>query len=561
MATYTTMKGTKYQLADTPFTKGGEGSIFDVTNVNGYVAKIFHSGKATTALERKLDVLLHSFDSEMRKVFVAPIDLLYLNGKFVGYIMQKVNNCKTFSNFYSENQRRDLPWSLFVEVAKMFAYAVSLIHKTNNVVIGDFNPENFLIDPVNKRLFAVDTDSYHVIGANGFLFRCEVSYPDNTAPELNGVAFDVEKSTFTKETDLFALAVIVFQLLMNGAHPFNADISKFGSKSSSRFQLDRNIQNGYLPWFPDNIPLQARERLGLPDAAPDIDAIPRRVQELFRRAFVDGHKKPNSRPSAAEWYDALNSAGALKHCSEVSEHEYYAFAFSCPWCLVDKKIKETNERIRRGESRLKPVTPPPVPQGWGKYMSKSRESLSEKELGEYILYFFAPVWTEMQKATFTELEKYLNSIAKACVSEINSQQDSVATARYIQSTINEAVNSVNEILVSTIVTQPYYSYERLDTKNIISNILNNLQNRFAEILYDKIFEAILTVYSSTHKVNSRILTERWNAIKNNGYTNQRLNTIDRYISDADYYSMNIATSISDGIFSGICEQLINKFKR
>jgi serine/threonine protein kinase len=560
--TYFTRKGVKYELVDTPFAEGAEGHLFDIVNAENYVAKIFRTGKATNALEHKLNILINSFDEEMRKIFVAPIEILYDNGKFAGYVMQKIMNCKSFSNFYNENQRRDLPWSLFVEVAKMFAYAVSLVHKTNNVVIGDFNPENFLIDPVKKKLFFVDTDSYHVVAPNGFLYRCEMSFPHNSAPELNDVAFDVAKNTFTKETDVFSLAVIVFQLLMNGANPFNADTSNFGSKSSRRFQLHQNIKNGYTPWFPDRIPMQIKERIGLPDAAPDIDAIPHKIQDLFRRAFVEGHNNPSARPQASEWYAALTSAGTLKHCSRVKEHEYYAFAFSCPWCLVEQKIKETNDKIRRSRVQLKIINPPPAPSGWGKYMDKQREDkgFTEEQFRNYIYNFSTPVLNNAPEAAFLELEKYIDSIAHSCVNESKTEKDSQIIEKAIKLTIQNAKQATDTSIANLSITLPLFTYSQLNISAIVYNIMRDVQNQFTGILYDMLFDSIISDYIQSGRVDGNTLLEKLNIISTTNEPNQRKDALECYISDATYFSMNIASTISTDIFNYIGELIINKFK-
>ncbi|MDR0918326.1 MAG: hypothetical protein LBM93_03630, partial [Oscillospiraceae bacterium] len=252
MPVYSSIKGKKYNVSDIEIGSGGEGKICDILNAANYVAKIYKPEEITREKEEKLKLLLSSFPNDPYGIFVPPLDILYDNGKFVGYVMSKKSGCRTFTNFYSENQRGGLPWSLFIEVAKTFALAVSLIHKSENIVIGDFNPENFLIDSNNKKIYFIDTDAYHIKANNGYVFRCLKSFPDNTAPELNEISFKDPsiKKTFTQETDLFSLATIIFSLLMNGAHPYNAPVTVGPSKSRSDFQLNLNIIKGYCAWYP-----------------------------------------------------------------------------------------------------------------------------------------------------------------------------------------------------------------------------------------------------------------------------------------------------------------------
>jgi hypothetical protein len=105
---------------------------------------------------------------------------------------------------------------------------------------------------------------------------------------------------------------------------------------------------------------------------------------------------------------------------------------------------------------------------------------------------------------------------------------------------------------------PLYSYEKLDTQKIIQNLFKNLQNRFMSTVYDKIFSSFLSEYSSVEKVNINTLRDRWDVIKNN--PNSASNLIDRYLSDADYYSYQITHSIVDGIFPYISNQIESKLK-
>src|SRR5712691_4689158 len=65
----------------------------------------------------------------------------------------------------------------------------------------------------------VDTDSFQVCEPhNGVVYRCPVGKPEFTPPELQGCPFaQVDRAP---EHDLFGLAVLLFQLLMEGTHPF-----------------------------------------------------------------------------------------------------------------------------------------------------------------------------------------------------------------------------------------------------------------------------------------------------------------------------------------------------
>jgi hypothetical protein len=63
--------------------------------------------------------------------------------------------------------------------------------------------------------------------------------------------------------------------------------------------------------------------------------LPTRLQKLFVRAFVDGHRAPDARPAAGEWVTALADEGKrLKTCGANPNHLFAQSSRSCPWCRL-----------------------------------------------------------------------------------------------------------------------------------------------------------------------------------------------------------------------------------
>lgn len=158
--------------------------------------------------------------------------------------------------------------------------------------------------------------------------------PEFVAPELQGIHFpSAPLPTFTPESDRFALAVLIFALLMNGAHPFSCKVI---SGSSSKFQPIDNMQNGKCAFFSDS----RSSNMDIPRYAPELSSLPNNIQRLFRRAFVAGRSTPSLRPSAEEWYNALEQLeDNLKTCLKDTQHIYYYGAKECPWCKVNEKMR------------------------------------------------------------------------------------------------------------------------------------------------------------------------------------------------------------------------------
>src|SRR5205823_14626086 len=137
------------------------------------------------------------------------------------------------------------------------------------------NESNVLVTP-QALVTLVDADSFQVPGP-GRVYRCRVGKPEFTPPELQGAPFaDVDRGP---EHDAFALGVLVFQLLMQGLHPFAGMFTGEGEPDP----LPVRIAAGFWPY--------AWERPGpfqpIP-YAPPWAVLPPPVQELFFACFEEG---------------------------------------------------------------------------------------------------------------------------------------------------------------------------------------------------------------------------------------------------------------------------------
>jgi formylglycine-generating enzyme required for sulfatase activity len=331
MPVYTGTSGKTYQADDAPFASGGEGSIHDIAGNRELVAKIYNPDKRTTERERKVSAMSGIKPSVIEQ-YAWPLDPLYENGAFAGYVMPKVTGKEKLRNIYVYDNRAGIPWTLYIAIAKNLAAAVHNVHEIGQI-IGDLNPENILADPHTGLVTLVDTDSYHITDSKGTVYRCMVGMPEFVAPELQGQHFpSAPLPTFTKQSDEFALSVLIFALLMNGAHPFAC---KTITGSASQFQPIDNMVSGLCAHFAET----TTSNLDIPRYAPELSSLPLDIQSLFHRAFVDGYKKTDFRPTAEEWYHALDRLeNNIKSCGTNPAHLYYSRTSGCPWCKVDQKM-------------------------------------------------------------------------------------------------------------------------------------------------------------------------------------------------------------------------------
>ncbi len=343
-----------YQVEEERMNGGGEGTIHGIVGMNGYVAKIFKPDKRSADREEKLRCMVKKGATVKNLEHITwPLDVIYNAEGFAGYVMQRIENVQSLTAVYN-GDKYNLRFRLLA--AYNLCAAVETVHNMGQVC-GDLNPQNICINlNVNDKANAfkvtlVDADSYH-FSTEEKTYRCEVGLADYLAPEIQkkvsgGVTLrNAPLPTFTKETDLFALAVHVFCLLMNGCHPFacakrmNGTVENTMSQMTSSSEREsvvapqpiENIKDGYFPFY------DSRENVTIPIYAPPLSSLPQELRTLFIRTFKDGYEDPTKRATAEEWCRAMQPlVQQLQECPK--KHVYFKQAAECPFCRVDENIR------------------------------------------------------------------------------------------------------------------------------------------------------------------------------------------------------------------------------
>ena len=231
---------------------GGEGRIYAVANTH-LVAKIYHTpdidiGGKLSAMITHPPVDPGAIDGRVSIAW--PVDLLYnRTGKVVGFLMPRVDGVRPIHDYYTPKTRRDrAPFFNYLylhRTARNLAIAVRSLHD-RGYVIGDVNESNILVSKT-ALVTLVDTDSFQVEAGN-HLYACPVGKPEFTPPQRQGQSFRTLKRT--QEDDGFGLAVIIFQLLMEGTHPFSGVYLEKGEPSP----IASRIRSGYFPYGKRTVP-------------------------------------------------------------------------------------------------------------------------------------------------------------------------------------------------------------------------------------------------------------------------------------------------------------------
>jgi serine/threonine protein kinase len=341
---------------------GGEACIYAAPQDPSLVAKVYH--KPTDERARKLAVMLANPPDDpmvaQGHVSIAwPVDLLCsAAGETVGFLMPRMTGMNSILNFYNPRTRRQhcplFNYLYLHRTARNLAAAVRALHE-RGYVIGDVNESNiFVADTALVTL--VDTDSFQVCDPHsGAVYRCTVGKPEFTPPELQGVTFaNIDRAP---EHDLFGLAVVIFQLLMEGTHPFSGTFQGEGEPPS----YQERISAGHFPY-------SGRRRVPYRPAlaAPPFGILHPALRKLFVRCFKDGHRKPRVRPDARAWQNALNDAeNALVACSTSDQHRYGDHIKICPWCersaqLGGRDPFPSRQSVENGQ-HLQPAPPTQTP--------------------------------------------------------------------------------------------------------------------------------------------------------------------------------------------------------
>lgn len=307
--------------------KGGEGTVFEVEGRPDSAAKIYLSAVSSERAD-KLVAMAAVRTAALDQLTAWPTDVLrQSDGKVCGFVMANLRASKDIHKLYSPKSRlADFPqadWRLVVRAALNTARAFSVLHQAGHLV-GDVNHGGVRVSP-DATVKLIDTDSFQ-ISHQGRTFLCEVGVQDFTPPELHGKAF--KQVTRTANHDNFGLAVLIFQMLMNGRHPFAGRYSGPGD-----MPIEKAIPEFRYAYGRDT----ARTRMSPPPLSASSAAASPWVSDLWERAFCTEGAKPGGRPKAEDWVQALTKLEQhFKRCSSRPSHFYFNGLAECPWCPIER---------------------------------------------------------------------------------------------------------------------------------------------------------------------------------------------------------------------------------
>ena len=344
-------------LKDEKIGEGATALVYKVSYKNQtWAAKIFKDGQNINAakiqamLEHQPNDLYINLDGQ-DFIQYAWVKYVIKNGvgKVIGFMMPYVPHDDTYSldTFYDPVLSKRLkPFesalTLRIQLAINLCELIESLHKNKNYFI-DIKPQNIRVYKKNHKVVLLDCDGYSINNANGSpnRFDAELISTDYIAPEVTRE--NLKPSTLGLQQDLYGLAVILFQLLNRGTHPFQGITT---DKNISANTNDERASLGlYAYGLKENWKVKPRSQS---------------IHNLFldeTRALFDKSFETESRTTAEEWIghfkEILNNK-KLELCDKVDrskklEQDLIHIKFNGKECIgckfeLEKPNKASNKR-------------------------------------------------------------------------------------------------------------------------------------------------------------------------------------------------------------------------
>lgn len=313
------IKGKEYTLG-TRIGGGLEGSIFNVEGFPKHVIKVINDDKLTRIQRddkyKHLKWLynLGLSNKSISQLFTVPKALL---DDQLGYIMLKASehdslkkflevpdDISLFENWYKKEFTLKKRYQIIVNLFN----ALRELHLAG-LVFTDLSPNNIMVHKTQNQIVFIDTDNTRnrmdsylgVLGTPGYMAP-EVYRKPNLNLAKN---YDIDPKTLsncgriTPESDIFAAAVIAFQLL-SLQHPFVGDNVEAGTPE---------LEEQALAIKTDYILKKETTNTSTKNLVPQIEKLTtQRVRDLFYNTFVEGKNSPSLRPTDEDFLEAFQNA-------------------------------------------------------------------------------------------------------------------------------------------------------------------------------------------------------------------------------------------------------------
>lgn len=247
------------KLIGDPLARGGEGLIFKT--YHNMLAKIYFNKYLTYMNFKKIQTML---TKNIHNPFIVwPVDVLYSNGTFVGYLMPEITDTKSI------DELRDLGFPGYsikerFQMGLTFLKQVDYLHD-RNIIVGDMKFDNILVRSPYE-LYFVDTGSFQVDDYPCPVFLKEFTGRDFTTDELKKKLRNVDDEYFPINKILFEMMILKnpfyskdsIEIDVNAPRVFHYPLDKNEIKEKPTtdqviwFNLTNNMREYFYYYFKQN---------------------------------------------------------------------------------------------------------------------------------------------------------------------------------------------------------------------------------------------------------------------------------------------------------------------
>lgn len=226
-----------------------------------------------------------------------------------------------------------------LEIALNLAEVVEQLHSHGHFFI-DFKPQNIWVSQSSHKIIFLDCDGFSIGGVNGERYPADLMSTDYISPEaFTGV---LKPRDLGQEQDLYALAVIIFQLMNHGAHPFQGVITK------SHIEAATNDEKAYKGLYPHGVDENS-------SIVPRLGSTHKLVHKKLRKLFDEAFNSV-SRPSASLWAETIHELleqKSIVRCRDFpTKPSHMRFrTLGCPECQRNAFTAEARGKGAQGRGK------------------------------------------------------------------------------------------------------------------------------------------------------------------------------------------------------------------
>lgn len=372
----TTTTGEPVEFYDEVRAQGGMKDVMFSPTKQYVVA--FYRGKPDVGLKERLELITQDYrnalfnevgGAEAKKSFCWPTGVVEHNGRLgvvvpfyaphfffefgsTGNDKLKIKGKEKEGKWFTSAHHREKnidprelgDWRLHLKMCLKLSRAIRRMHMAG-LSHSDLSYKNCLVDPTRGEVCIIDIDGLVVPGK---LPPQVVGTADFIAPEVVETTSlplgDPNKVLPNKQTDLHALAVLIYQYLLY-RHPLEG--SKVHHPDPN---IDNELATGKGALFIEH-PTDHSNRIDLSSVREtekfwkNTEKVPCSItgpylEKLFNQAFIDGLHNPLRRPSAGDWEDALIKTTDILHPCKNPDcaQKWFPVRDSdkiCPFCGTD----------------------------------------------------------------------------------------------------------------------------------------------------------------------------------------------------------------------------------